>query len=156
MPVPAAYSRQVSFGYSKPSTDEYHDPNVYVESPKSPSKLSAKTEVDSLKDRDSFHEQEASTGRFQKSALIFLRDSRIYIRVLAILIMLVSFSLILTAVIMFGKAQNKPGHPLDNVPHPAVITDRPCIVFTGIAAMNLVLSFAVLSLSCVSTKVCSA
>lgn len=90
----------------------------------------------------------------QKSVLIFLRDSRIYIRVLAILIMLVSFSLVLTAVIMFGKAQNQLGHPLDNVPKPAAITDHPCIVFTGVAAMNLVLSVAVLSLSCVSSKAC--
>lgn len=54
---------------------------------------------------------------------------------------------------MFGKAQNKPGHPLDNVPKPATITDHPCIVFTGVAAMNLALSIAVLSLSCISSKV---
>jgi len=88
----------------------------------------------------------------QKSVLIFIQDYQIYIRVLAILIMLVSFSLILTAVIMFGKAQNKPGHPLDNVPKPATITDHPCIVFSGVAALNLVLSIVVFSLSCISSK----
>jgi len=150
VPVPAAYSRQVSFGYSKHVPNEYHDPNVYVEAKRNIH--SSTTEADSLKEKDDEAEQEVSTGKMQKSLLIFLQDSRIYIRVLAILIMLVSFSLILTAVIMFGKAQNKPGHPLDNVPKPANITDHPCIVFTGVAAMNLVLSVAVLSLSCVSSK----
>jgi predicted tellurium resistance membrane protein TerC len=89
----------------------------------------------------------------QTSVLIFIQDYQIYIRVLAILIMLVSFSLILTAVVMFGKAQNKPGHPLDNVPKPTTITDHPCIVFSGVAALNLVLSTAVFSLSCISSKV---
>jgi len=150
VPVPAAYTRVTSYGYSK---NEHHDPNVYVES-KRDTAQSASTEVDSLQvDKgDENEEQEVHTGKTQKSVLIFLQDSRIYIRVLAILIMLVSFSLILTAVIMFGKAQNKPGHPLDNIPKPAAITDHPCIVFTGVAAFNLCLSVAVLSLSCVSSK----
>jgi len=150
VPVPAAYSRQVSFGYSKNDSNEYHNPNVYVETKRDIH--SATTEADSFNEKDEEQEQEFSTGKMQKSVLIFLRDSKIYIRVLAILIMIVSFSLILTAVIMFGKAQNKPGHPLDNVPKPATITDHPCVVFTSVAAMNLILSVAVLSLSCVSSK----
>jgi len=152
VPVPAAYSRQVSFGYSKNDSNEYHNPNVYVETKRDIH--SATTEADSLNEKDEKQEQEFSTGKMQKSVLIFLRDSKIYIRVLAILIMIVSFSLILTAVIMFGKAQNKPGHPLDNVPKPATITDHPCVVFTSVAALNLILSVAVLSLSCVSSKAC--
>jgi hypothetical protein len=151
VPVPAAYSRQVSFGYSKNIEKEDHDPNVYVKR----EIHSSSTEVDSLKERDEEQEQqqEESTGKTKKSVLIFIQSSRIYIRVAAILIMLISFSLILTAVIMFGKAQNKPGHPLDNVPHLATITDRPCLVFTGVAVMNLLLSVTVLSLSCLSSKV---
>jgi hypothetical protein len=67
--------------------------------------------------------------------------------------MLVSLSLILTAVVMFGKAQNKPGHPLDAIPKPATITDHPCIVFSAVAALNLLLSLTVFSLSCISSKV---
>jgi uncharacterized membrane protein SpoIIM required for sporulation len=113
--------------------------------------------MDSLKkrdeDQDELDEQDVSTGKMQKSVLIFLRDSRIYIRVLAILIMIVSLSLILTAVIMFEKAQNRPGHPLDAVPKPAAITDHPCIVFAGVAAMNLLLSLVILNLSWLSSKV---
>jgi hypothetical protein len=155
VPVPAAYSRQVSFGYSKNVPDEKNDPNVYVERD---IHSSCSVEGNSLKEKDEEKEQEQeenSTGKSQKSLLIFLHNSRIYIRVAAILIMLVSFSLILTAVIMFGKAQKKPGHPLDNVPQPAPITDHPCIVFTGVAVMNFLLSVIVLSLRCMSSKVSS-
>ncbi len=155
VPVPAAYSRQVSFGYSKNVPDEKDDPNVYV---KRDVFSSSSTEGSSLKEKDDEKEQYQegnSTGKSQKSLLIFLHNSRIYIRVAAILIMLVSFSLVLTAVIMFGKAQKKPGHPLDIVPQPAPITDHPCIVFTGVAVMNFLLSVIVLSLGCMSSKVSS-
>jgi hypothetical protein len=41
--------------------------------------------------------------------------------------MIVLFSLILTAVIIFGKAQNNPSEPLDQTPKPAAITDHHCI-----------------------------
>jgi hypothetical protein len=68
--------------------------------------------------------------------------------------MIVSLSLILTAVVRFEQAQKKPGHPLNNVPKPSNITVNPCIVFSGIAGMNLVLGFGLLALSCLSSKVC--
>jgi hypothetical protein len=153
VPVPATYARQVSFGYSNSPLDEKYDPNIYV---KRDIHSSSSTETSSsLKEKDEEQEQEESTGKLQKSVLIYIQSSRIYIRILAILIMVVSLSLILTAVIMFENAQNKPGHPLDNIPKPATITDHPCIVFTGVAVMNLVLSVMVLSLSCVSGKVSS-
>jgi hypothetical protein len=158
VPVPAAYSRQVSFGYSKNVLDEKDDPNVYVKRDIHSSSSTEGNNRNNLKEKDEEKEQDQegnSTGKSQKSLLIFLHNSRIYIRVAAILIMLVSFSLILTAVTMFGKAQKKPGHPLDNVPHPAPITDHPCIVFTGVAVMNFFLSVTVLSLSCMSSKVSS-
>ena len=116
VPLPAAYTRQVSYGYTN---DQHHDPDVYTEM-KEPIVQSLESEVSSLKD----DEQEISTGKRQKSVLIFLRSSRFYIRVLAILIMITSFSLILTAVIMFSKAQKKPGNPLSSVPQPAPITDK--------------------------------
>ena len=151
-PLPRAYTRQLSYGLSK---TQYNDPNIYVDeydsngSAKSPS-----TEVDSLdqnnKEED---EKEVSTGKRKKSVLIFLRDSRIYVRVLAVLIMIVSLSLVLTAVISFAKAQKKSGHPLDNVPKAASITDHPCIVFSGVAVMNLVFSILILTLSFMSSKV---
>lgn len=118
---------------------------------------SGATEVDSLKGKESHEDQEeeVSTAGTRSSLFIFLRDSRIYIRVLAVLIMIISLSLILSAVVMFAKAQKKPGHPLDSIPQPPTgITDTPCIVFSGIAAMNLVLSIAIISLSCISSKVC--
>ncbi|KAN0117562.1 hypothetical protein V8E51_003539 [Hyaloscypha variabilis] len=152
VPVPAAYARQVSFGYSNSPLDEKYDPNIYV---KRDIHSSSSTETSSSlkeKDEEQEQEQEESTGKLQQSVLIYIQSSRMYIRILAILIMVVSLSLILTAVIMFENAQNKPGHPLDNVPKPATITDHPCIVFTGVAVMNLVLSVMVLSLSCVSSK----
>jgi len=152
IPVPAAYTRQVSFVYSNSPSDEKDDPNFFV---KRDIHSSSSTEMSSLREKDDEEEQKESTGKRQKSVLIYIQSARIYIRVLAILIMVVAFCLILTAVIMFGKAQNKPGHPLDNVPKPAAITDQPCIIFTGVAAMNLVLSVLVLSLSCVSSKVSS-
>jgi hypothetical protein len=111
--------------------------------------------VDSKGDSDNEKgPEERSTGKKRASLLIFLRDSRIYVRVLAIIIMLVSLSLILTAVVRFEQAKKKPGQPLNSVPQPSKITDYPCIVFSGIAAMNLVLSIAVLCLSCLSSKVC--
>jgi hypothetical protein len=116
VPLPAAYTRQVSYGYMN---DQHHDPDVYTEV-KEPIVQSPESEVSSLEDG----EQEISTGKRQKSVLIFLRSSRFYIRVLAILIMIASFSLILTAVIMFSKAQKKPGNPLSSVPQPAPITDK--------------------------------
>jgi hypothetical protein len=151
-PLPRAYTRQLSYGLSK---SQYNDPNVYMEeydsngSAKSPS-----TEVDSLDKNDKEEdEKEFSTGKRKKSVLIFLRDSRIYVRVLAVLIMIISLSLVLTAVISFAKAQKKAGHPLDNVPKPAAITDHPCVVFSGVAAMNLVFSISILFLSFMSSKV---
>ena len=149
IPLPAAYSRQVSYDVSK---NQPHDPNVYNWD-KRDTIQSATTEIDSLKvDDENAGKETTSPGKRQKSVLIFLRDSRIYIRVLAILIMIVSLSLILTAVISFQKAQNKPGRPLDSVPKPTAITVHPCIVFSGVAAMNLLFSIAILSLSCISSK----
>lgn len=107
-------------------------------------------EVDS---DDEKGEGKTSTGTERSSLLIFLKDSRIYVRVLAIVIMIISLSLILTAVVQFAQAKKKPGHPLDDVPKPAGITDNPCIVFSGVAAMNLLLSISLFVLSCVSSKV---
>jgi len=98
-------------------------------------------------------EKETSTGKRQKSVLLLLRDSRIYVRVLAAIVTIVSLSLVLTAVISFSKAQKKVGHPLEKVPKPAFITDYPCVVVSGVAAMNLVFSISIICLSFMSSKV---
>ncbi|CZR60852.1 uncharacterized protein PAC_10748 [Phialocephala subalpina] len=152
VPVPAAYTRHLSYDVSK---DTQFNPHVYVE-PKRMTTESGTTEKDSLRGKDNdkeLEEEEVRHAKTRSSLLIYLRDSRIYIRVLAVIIMIVSLSLILTAVLMFAKAQNKPGYPLDKIPQPSSgITDSPCIVFSGIAAMNLVLSIGLLSLSCMSSK----
>jgi len=88
-------------------------------------------------------------GKRQISLLMILRGSRIYIRVAAALCMIVSLSLVLAAIISFAKAKNDPKDPLKpTIP----VTDHPCIVFSGIAAMNLVLSISLLLLSCMSSK----
>ena len=152
VPIPAAYTRHLSYDLTK--QQYYHKPGTNgIEDRKLNAVQSDADEIDSLKDSGQ-DEKGSPLGKIQLSLLIFLRGSRIWIRVLAILIMIVSFSLILTAVIMFAKAQKHPGHPLDSVPKAAPITDQPCIVFTGIAAMNLAISVAVLSLSCISSRVC--
>ncbi|KUJ20309.1 uncharacterized protein LY89DRAFT_730359 [Mollisia scopiformis] len=151
VPVPAAYTRHLSYDVSK---DSQFNPHVYVETKRMTTE-SGVTEVQSLKGKelDNDQEEEVSTAATRSSLLIFLRDSRIYIRVLAVLIMIISLALILSAVVMFSKAQRAPGHSLDSVPHPpSGITDSPCIAFSGVAAMNLVLSVALLSLSCMSSK----
>jgi hypothetical protein len=114
-PLPAAYTRQLSYGLSKP---QYHNPNVYVqEYDSSESTTSRGTEYSLKKDNNRDVEENISNGKREKSVLIFLRDSRVYIRVIAVLIILVSLSLILTAVISFAKAQKKDGYPLDDVPN---------------------------------------
>jgi cytochrome c biogenesis factor len=115
--------------------------------------LSLGTDVDSLSKITKEEEAEVSTGKRQKSVLIFLRSSRFYIRVIAVLIMIVSLALILTAIISFANAQKKAGNPLNNVSKSATITDHPCVVFSGVAAMNLVFSISILCLSCMSSKV---
>ena len=152
VPIPAPYDRQIHYCQSKPSsispsvashTSELKQDEFAVE----------ESDDDSLK---SYEKEDAgrAVGKRQMSVLIFLRDSRIYIRVLAILIMITSFSLILGAVIKYAQARRVSGHPLDAIPKPPLgITDYPCRVFTGIAGMNLAFSIIIISLSCVSSKV---
>jgi len=80
---------------------------VYVEIKQDHLQTTVNEEAESLKHEEDKGE-EPSTGKPRSSLLIFLRDSRIYIRVLAIMVMIVSFSLILTAVVMWSKAQKSP------------------------------------------------
>lgn len=65
--------------------------------------------------------------------------------------MILSMALILTGVAKFSHAKGNSN--FESVPRPAPITDHPCIVFSGIAAMNLVLSLVLLLTSCFSSKV---
>lgn len=151
VPLPLAYSRNVSYDYSRsPSFSQslYADKNS-VRTPSS--------DVDSFtgEHNGAGHKNQESglpLGKRQLSLLIILRGSRIYTRVATVVVMLGSLSLILAAIISFSKAKNNPTTPLrSNVP----VTDQPCIVFSGIAAMNLVLSISLLVLSCASSKVSS-
>lgn len=151
-PLPAAYTRQLSYGFPIP---QHHSPNVYVRDyGSSVSERSPGKEIDSpQEDNGKDGEQDFSSGKRKKSMLLFLRDSRFYIRIITVLIMMVSLSLVLTAIISFSKAQKKAGNPLNSVPKKAHITDHPCLVFSGVAVMNLVFSISILCVSCMSSKV---
>lgn len=142
VPVPAAYTHDVSYNYSTNYIDKENKRDTLQ---------STEYEIDNLKN-DEPEINSTSTGRAWDRALRMLNNSRFYIRILAVLIMIVSLALILSAVIHFAKAKRAPGHPLNQVPQPATITDQPCIVFSGIAFMNLFLSVAILVVSCSSSK----
>lgn len=146
IPLPAAYQRQVSYDYTK---TQDHDPNVYNEKNTIQTPVS---ELDAMKDDENVEDEIDASAKRRKPLLAFLRDIRFYIRVLAVLVMIVSFALILTAIISFAKAINNPNHHLDFIPKNAPITDHPCIVFTGVSAMNLVFSCSIFVLSCMSSK----
>ncbi|TVY42844.1 hypothetical protein LSUB1_G003755 [Lachnellula subtilissima] len=130
VPVPSAYTGQLSY---EPSEITPHNPLIYDANADSNQGVigSSVAEVDSVKvdSDDEKGKGKTSTGTRRSSLLLFLKDSRIYVRVLAI-----SFNL--------RKLKKKPGHPLDAVPKPSSITEYPCIVFSGVAAMNLVLSIS--------------
>jgi hypothetical protein len=146
VPIPAAYTHNYS-------TTQYYNPSFYIdnEGNKRDTLHSTEYEVDSLKN-DEPEKNPTSAGRAWDCALRMLNNSRFYIRILAVLMMIVSLTLILSAVIHFVKARRAPGQPLNQVPQPAPITDQPCIVFSGVAFMNLFLSVAMLVVSCVSSK----
>lgn len=157
VPIPSAYGRQISYNNSAvtsqippaPAAPPVHTSEKHQDIVEVPYELDEGSEKGNDKTEGS-----RKLGKRQTSVLIFLRDSRIYIRVLAIMIMIISFSLILVAVIKYDQAKQVPGNPLATVPVPPLgITDYPCRVFTGIAAMNLALSIIILSLSYLSSKV---
>ncbi|CAG8979427.1 hypothetical protein HYALB_00013435 [Hymenoscyphus albidus] len=69
------------------------------------------------------------------------------------MIMIISFSLILSAVVRYENARKLPGNPLGTVPVPPLgITDFPCRVFMGIAGMDFLFSISILSLFYLSSK----
>lgn len=159
MPIPSAYGRQISYNHST-VTPQTQAPTVFAAPPthtneKKQDTVEVPRELDEASEKGNDNQDGSrKVGKRQTSVLIFLRDSRIYIRVLAIMIMIISFSLILAAVIKYDQAKKVPGNPLATVPVPPLgITDYPCRVFTGIAAMNLALSIIILSLSYISSKV---
>lgn len=117
VPIPAAYTRHLSYKISKDSQFNHHVFN----STKEVATQFGLEEVDSLHEKEPSGNEngEVSTAKKRSSLLIHLRDSRIYLRVVAVLIMIVSLSLILSAVVLFSKAQNKPGHPLNSIPQPS-------------------------------------
>ena len=154
VPLPAAYTRQVSYDSSKRSD---YSPSVYSEN-KRTFVQSPLSEFDSLKGSyqdEEYEGEDQSTAKRRQSVLILLLNSRLFFRVLIVLVMCTSLALVLTAVIKFALAQKKPSHPLSSIPQNAPITDHPCIVFSGVAVMNLFLSVSIFIIACKSSKVFS-
>ncbi|PQE31020.1 hypothetical protein CJF32_00006058 [Rutstroemia sp. NJR-2017a WRK4] len=153
IPPPAAYSRQVSYGHATSTisheaiADEYVVPPTHavVENPEAGSSQMSFTEI-SLEDGKKASKGKGTSSTKPRWPIIrWFSSSRFYIRGFAIMVMITSFALILTAVVMFEKhGQRATGA--------AFVTDYPCQVFLGIATMNLVLSIAFLFLSCISSK----
>ena len=86
---------------------------------------SYETSAWSLKD---YPEPQRKFGKRQTSVLLVLGGMRFYVRFFAVLVMITSFSLVLTAVISFAKAQRDPFHRLEDAPQPPVpITDHPYV-----------------------------
>ncbi|KAM3077739.1 hypothetical protein ACMFMG_007062 [Clarireedia jacksonii] len=152
IPPPAAYPRQISYDGATNTISHENIASEYVphthtiaENPKAGSSHTSFTEI-GLEDEEKHSKGERTSSTKPRWPIIrWLSGSRFYIRGFTIMVMMVSFALILTAVIMFEKhGQSASGA--------ASITDFPCRVFVGIATMNLVLSSTFLLLSCISSK----
>jgi len=161
VPLPRAYTRAVSYDISAKNPisydylrNQYYNPNTYVnQEPSKQDTASTISDYDSLSLYKEVEEEEAaSPAKFRSPMFRYLKNSRLWIRTLTILVMITSAALILTAIIKFNNAKNAPGQAFNNLPQPAPITDHPCIVFTGIAVMNLLLSVTVWVLSCCSSR----
>jgi len=158
VPIPRAYTRTLAYDVSAHNPisydylkNQYYNPNASSE--RGPSKRDA---ISTISEYESLYkeveEETDSSAKFRKPMFRYLKNSRLWIRTLTIMVMITSASLILTAIIKFNNAKNAPGQAFNNIPQPAPITDHPCIVFTGIAVMNLLLSITVWTLSCCSTS----
>lgn len=141
---PSVHSSETSYEHGEGNHPTYHQPKD--------SKIQS-FRVDS--DYESLHSshEDGKRPKSMKPVYIFwfLSKSRYYIRAVAIMVMVISVALILTGAVKFSRAMNDPR--FDQIPKNAPITVHPCVVFTGVAALNLALSAAVLLMSCVSTKV---
>ncbi|PQE08168.1 hypothetical protein CJF31_00008267 [Rutstroemia sp. NJR-2017a BVV2] len=153
IPPPAAYSRQISYGRTTSTishediADEYVVPPTHAvaENPEAGSSQTSFTEISLEDGKKALKDKCTSSTKPRWPIIRWLSSSRFYIRGFAIMVMMASFALILTAVIMFEKhGQRATGA--------AFVTDYPCQVFVGIATMNLVLSITFLFLSCISSK----
>lgn len=141
--LPAVYTSNISYGSSSDHEDE---PDMYYQSTDI---KRAEMDLESL--RSNHAEVKRSKSLLPAYALVILGRSRYYIRAVVVLVMVLSMILILTGIGKFSTAKHNPD--FDQIPKPAPIIDQPCIVFSGIAGMNLVLSTALLLTSCFSSKV---
>ncbi|TAQ90551.1 hypothetical protein B7494_g1105 [Chlorociboria aeruginascens] len=149
-PLPTAYNRQVAYDSTK---NQYYSLTPYT-TPwdlKCETASSSTAELRSLDVSGDIY-QEISTGKPRKSLMLWLRDCKIIIRALAIVILIISVAMILTAVTQFENAKQQPNHPLNTIPQQAPVTDTPCLVFSGVAALNLIFSITLLVFACVSSK----
>jgi len=155
VPLPAAYPRNFSYNYP---TNHYY---AYTDKNLAQTAITPLSEFHSLKSSRSYDddwgskdpEPQRKLGRRHTSVLLILGGMRFYVRVFTVLVIITSFSLVMTAVISFATAQRDPFHRLENAPQPPVpITDHPCVVFSGVSVMNLVISVSLLIVSCCSRK----
>jgi len=144
--LPSAYTANISYGAASDNED---DPDMYYQT-KDSKRGSFRLAMDQESLRSNHAEVTRSKSLMPAYILVLLSKSRYYIRALAILVMILSMVLILTGVAKFSNAKKNPQYK--DISKPAPITDQPCIVFSGIAAMNLVLSAALLLTSCFSSK----
>ncbi|TQS36747.1 hypothetical protein Golomagni_02793 [Golovinomyces magnicellulatus] len=143
IPIPPAYQRYPSYPAKNDSFSIARNSN---ESDQTGSRESVESWPD--------HKNSVPEKSCSNINLMLLRifiDSRIYARILAILVIIVSISLILSAVILFENGQ-KNHKDFDSIPKAAPITIQPCIVFASIAALNLAISIALLAVSSISSK----
>lgn len=145
---PSAYASNISYGATP---DHEDDPDMYYQTKDSKPQPFQVVDMETQSLRSNHDEVRRSKGVLPAYALVFISKSRYYIRALAIIIMILSVILILTGIGKFSKAKKNPN--FDKIPKPAPITDQPCVVFTGIAVMNLVLSALLILTSCFSSKV---
>ncbi|SZF04681.1 unnamed protein product [Blumeria hordei] len=142
VPIPPAYSRQAPYVCkpdldmpSRPSRDTFQpDPN----------------DSDQGWPEKEQYEDKLSSGMYGLPVLVILQHSRIFFRALAILIIIASIALVLAAVVIFEKMRSN--QKVGELASRDTVTIKPCAVFLGIAAMNLIMSIMLLAVSSLPTK----
>lgn len=150
-PIPLAYTNIVRGVPQSYNSDDYN--TNY-----NPSRI-VSTQTSASADKSVFESDTESLvapsppSKERSALLIYLCNFLIYTRVFSILVIVISLGLIVSGIASFERAKKDPSNPLDHIPKQAQINDQPCIVFSGIATMNLVLSGGVLVLYRLLSKV---
>ncbi|RKF58428.1 hypothetical protein GcM3_182016 [Golovinomyces cichoracearum] len=143
IPIPPAYQRY-------PSYPAKNDPFSIARKSNESDQTDSRKSVESWQD-DKNPVPEKLCSSINLLMLRILKDSRMYARILAILVIIVSIFLILSAVILFENGR-KNQKDFDSIPKAAPITIQPCIIFASIATLNLAISIALLAVSSISSK----